>query len=208
MVAEASGSPVQGAAGDGPPTELLEAAYAHLCDLGLAAPDAMPSWRLLGGGISNWVILFACDEGVVVKAALPRLRVRDEWLADPSRAVLEGHAMAALGTRLPAGDLPRVLFVDEARHFVGMSCAPPEAYPWKEALLRGEVDTRIAHQVGALLGRLHAAAWGDADLARHFDDLALFHQLRLDPYHERAAQVAEERGDEDVVALLRTGAAA
>src|SRR5438874_1502132 len=47
----------------------------------------------------------------------------------------------------------------------------------------------------------------DADLARHFDDLALFHQLRLDPYHARAAQVAEERGEEDVAALLRAGAA-
>ena len=80
----------------------------------------MPAWRLLGGGVSNWVILFDCGEGVVVKAALPRLRVRDEWLADPSRAVLEGRAMAALGARLPTGDLPRVLFVDEARHFVGM----------------------------------------------------------------------------------------
>ena len=207
MVAEASGSPGQSTAGDEPPAELLEASYAHLCDLGVASPDAMPSWRLLGGGVSNWVIFFECGEGVVVKAALPRLRVRDEWLADPSRAVLEGRAMAALGARLPPGDLPRVLFVDEALHVVGMTCAPAGAYPWKEALLRGEVDTHVAHQVGALLGRMHAAAWGDADLARRFDDLVLFHQLRLDPYHERAAQVAEERGEQDVAALLRAGAA-
>src|SRR4051794_1738010 len=206
VVAEASGSPGRSSS-NGPPAELLAASYAHLRHLGLAAPDAMPSWCLLGGGVSNWVIHFNCGEGVVVKAALPRLRVRDEWLADPTRAVLEGRAMAALGSRLPAGDLPRVLFVDEARHCVGMSCAPPEAYTWKEALLRGEVDTRIAHRVGALLGRMHAAAWGDADLARGFDDLALFHQLRLDPYHARAAQVAEERGEEDVAALLRAGAA-
>jgi 5-methylthioribose kinase len=207
VVAEASGSPGQSTADDGPPAVLLEASYAHLRDRGLAASDATPAWRLLGGGVSNWVILFDCGEGVVVKAALPRLRVRDEWLADPSRAVLEGRAMAALGARLPAGDLPRVLFIDEVRHCVGMTCAPAGAYPWKEALLRGEVDTHVAHQVGALLGRLHAAAWGDADLARQFDDLALFQQLRLDPYHERAAQVAEERGDEAVAALLRTGAA-
>jgi 5-methylthioribose kinase len=206
VVAEASGSPVQSLTGDGPPAALLEASYAHLRDCGLAFADATPAWRLLGGGVSNWVILFDCGEGVVVKAALARLRVRDDWLADPSRAVLEGRAMAALGARLSPGDLPRVLFVDEARHFVGMTCAPAGTYPWKEALLRGEVDTHVAHQVGALLGRLHAAAWGDADLARQFDDLTLFHQLRLDPYHERAAQVAEERGEEDVAALLRAGA--
>jgi tRNA A-37 threonylcarbamoyl transferase component Bud32 len=207
VVVEASGSPVHGTAGDGPQAILLEASYAHLRELGLASADAPPAWRLLGGGVSNWVILFDCGEGVVVKAALARLRVREEWLADPSRTALEGRAMAALGACLPRGDLPRVLFVDEARHCVGMSYAPPGSYPWKEALLRGEVDTHVAHQVGALLGRMHAAAWGDADLARRFDDLALFHQLRLDPYHARAAQIAEQRGEEDVAALLRAGAA-
>jgi hypothetical protein len=77
---------------DGPPAVLLEASYAHRRALGLAAPDATPAWRLLGGGVSNWVILFDCGGGVVVKAALPRLRVRDEWLVDPSRAVLERPA--------------------------------------------------------------------------------------------------------------------
>jgi 5-methylthioribose kinase len=149
---------MQSPASDGPPAALLEASYAHLRARGLASANAMPAWRLRGGGVSNWVILFDCGEGLVMKAALARLRVRDEWLADPSRAVLEGRAMAALGARLPPGDLPRVLFVDEARHFVGMTCAPPGSYPWKEALLRGEGDTHVAHQVGALLGRMHAAA--------------------------------------------------
>jgi len=191
-----------------PPAPLVASAQAHLRRLGLVPPGGEAPWRTLGGGVSNWVILFDCGDGVVVKGALARLRVRDEWLADPTRAVLEGRAMAALGARLPAGDLPRVLFVDEACYLLGMSRAPMEAYPWKEALLRGDVDLEVACGVGALLGRVHAAAWGDVALARQFDDLALFHQLRLDPYHERAARAAEGRGERDLADLLRAGARA
>ena len=192
----------------GPPSALIETAYAHLRCLGLAAPGERPPWRVLGGGVSNWVVLFECGDGVVVKGALARLRVQEEWLADAHRAVLEGRAMQALGARLPAGDLPRILFVDEQEHLVGMSRAPAGAYPWKEALLRGEVDLEVARNVGALLGRMHGAAWGDADLARTFGDLTVFRQLRLDPYHEHAARVAERRGDAELAALLRIGAAA
>lgn len=191
-----------------PPAPLIAAAHTHLRRLGLVSPGEEASWRMLGGGVSNWVILFDCGDGVVVKGALARLRVRDEWLADPTRAVLEGRAMAALGARLPAGDVPHVLFVDEGSHLLGMSRAPAGAYPWKEALLRGDVDVEIARGVGALLGRIHAAAWGDAALARQFDDLALFHQLRLDPYHERAALSAEGRGERDLAERLRAGARA
>ncbi len=191
---------------NGTPATLIEASYAHLRRLGIITGSATPPWRALGGGISNWVVLFDCGEGVVVKGALARLRVREEWLADPTRAVLEGRAMAALGGRLPPGDLPRVLFIDEDRHLLGMSRVRATAAPWKDALLRGEVAVGVARQVGALLGRLHGAVWGDRDLAARFDDLALFRQLRLDPYHERAARVADERGERDLATLLRAGA--
>ncbi len=187
---------------------MIVASGIHLCRLGLIAAGEAAPWRLLGGGISNWVVLFACGEGVVVKGALAQLRVWDEWLADPTRAVTEGRAMAALGARLPTHDLPRVLFIDEDAYLLGMTRAPDEASPWKEALLHGEVDTHVAREVGALLGRMHGVAWDDAALARTFDDLTLFHQLRLDPYHERAARMAEGRGDEELAVLLRAGAAA
>lgn len=207
----ASMTPSHAAAPDGdggPPEALPRASSAHLRRLGLCESQETPPWRLLGGGVSNWVVRFDCGDGVVVKAALARLRVRDEWLADPARAVQEGRAMAALGPRMAPGDIPRVLFIDEEHNLLGMSCAPPGAYPWKEALLRGEVDGGIARGVGALLGRMHGAAWRDAGMARRFDDLTLFRQLRLDPYHERAARAAGERGDAELAGLLRAEAVA
>ena len=191
-----------------PPAALLAAATAHLRRLGLATAEERPRWRLLAGGVSNWVLHTDSGGGVVVKAALARLRVPEEWLADPTRAVLEGRAMQVLWSRLPAGDVPEVLFVDEVAHLLGMRAAPPDTQPWKEALLRGDVDLHAARQVGALLGRMHAATGDDPALAAAFGDLALFRQLRLHPYHEHAARAAEARGDRQLAAALRAGAVA
>ncbi|MGH2409353.1 MAG: phosphotransferase family protein [Chloroflexota bacterium] len=193
---------------DGPPDSLIAIARGHLARLGLVAPDTQPSWRLLGGGVSNWVIRFEAAQGVVVKQALAQLRVQEEWLADPRRAVLEGQAMATLGARLPEGDLPRVLFVDEAACLLGMTSAPEHALPWKHLLLQGDADPRDAAAVGGLLGRLHGAAWDDPQLATHYGDLKLFEQLRLDPYHAHAARAAERRGEPALARSLRAGAQA
>ncbi len=189
-----------------PPQHFFAAALTHLRRLGYVNGGSLPPWRLLSGGISNWVVLFECNGGVVVKGALARLRVPELWLADPTRAVLEGRAMAALGARLPHGSVPRVLFVDESASLVGMACAPAAATPWKDALLRGDVDPNVAREVGTLLGRMHRAAWDDMEIASQFRNLDLFRQLRLDPYHGRAADVADERGEHDVARLLREGA--
>ena len=208
MVTDASESAGRNLAAHQPPPGLIATSRRHLHRIGLVTGSAVPPWRLLGGGVSNWVILFECGDGVIVKAALPRLRVREEWLADPARAVNEGRAMQVFGACLPDGDVPRVLFVDETDHLLGMTSAPATACPWKDALMRGEIDSIVARQVGALLGRMHRVAWGDSALAGQFSDLALFRQLRLDPYHERAAQAAAARGDEELAALLRAGAAA
>ncbi len=191
---------------DNPPVTLLDRAYEHLTELGLTVSGARPPWRLLGGGVSNWVLHFDVGQGVVVKQALAQLRVQEEWLADPRRAILEGYAMAALGERLPAGDVPQVLFVDEDLCLLGMTSAPEQARPWKQPLLQGNANPSDAAGVGALLGRMHDAAWEDGNLAGRFYDLTLFEQLRLDPYHEYAARMAEQRGERGLAASLRAGA--
>ncbi len=192
----------------GPPDGLMAIARGHLERLGLIGLGARPSWRLLAGGVSNWVIRFEVGEGVVVKQALARLRVQEEWLADPRRAVLEGQAMATLGARLPPGDLPRVLFVDEEACVLGMTSASERAVPWKRMLLGADADRRDAAAVGALLGRMHGAAWDDPHLAARYGDLDMFEQLRLSPYHEHAARMADARGESWLAGALRGGARA
>jgi aminoglycoside phosphotransferase (APT) family kinase protein len=60
---------------------------------------------------------------------------------------------------------------------------------WKSELLAGRVDARIARQVGDLLGRIHAATAGDAQLAAAFATDANFHAIRLEPYLVETARV-------------------
>ena len=60
--------------------------------------------RLLAGGVSNAVVLVEDgDQRIVLKQSLPRLRVRDEWLADRARVLREWEVINALGAVLPKG---------------------------------------------------------------------------------------------------------
>src|SRR2546421_6477888 len=68
--------------------------------------------RELGGGVSN-VVLAARrgDRRVIVKQALPRLRVVEEWMAKRERSINEGEALRLAG-RLSPGTVPDVLDID------------------------------------------------------------------------------------------------
>jgi hypothetical protein len=62
------------------------------------------SAKALTGGVSNVVLLVETPERrVVLKQALPRLRVADEWYADPAR--IEAEAAARAGS---AAGQPRI----------------------------------------------------------------------------------------------------
>lgn len=79
----------------------------------------------LGAGVSNTVL--AVEAGsvrVVVKQALPRLRVADEWLADPRRAITEGRAIQRWCELLP-GKAADVLDRDDDDCIVTIRLAPP-----------------------------------------------------------------------------------
>jgi 5-methylthioribose kinase len=50
--------------------------------------------ELLGGGVSNLVLAVRTHTGrVVVKQALSRLRVVEDWFADPGRVLAEARAL-------------------------------------------------------------------------------------------------------------------
>jgi len=108
----------------------------------------------LGGGVSNTVLLV--ESGAppfVLKQALGKLRVEQEWLADRNRVFRESAALERLSGQLPRGSLPEVLFVDQENFAFAMSAAPAAAACWKDLLLRGEVRVETAQQVGGLLAR-------------------------------------------------------
>lgn len=145
--------------------------------------------RELGGGVSN-TVLYIADGGrrFVLKQALPRLRVKDEWLADRSRILRERDAMLAAAPLLPRGWIPRVLWSDDENFLYAMEAFSLGADSWKTKLLRGELDPNTARQAGLALGLTIRGSWRSPDLRERFADRKAFEQLRTDPYYRQIAR--------------------
>ncbi len=158
--------------------------------------------QALGGGVSNIVVRVDAPDkpgALVLKQSLPRLRVEQEWLADQERIYHEAASLQYLAGVLPASALPKVVHEDRENYLFVMTAAPAEGVNWKDALLAGSVDTAVAAQVGALLGRIHQHSWVSEgripEGLRQFADQHCFVQLRIDPYHRATAAVHPELAD-------------
>ena len=153
------------------------------------AVDGAAVARLLGGGVSNTVVLVESDrERVVLKQSLPQLRVKDEWLADRSRILRERDAIQALTPILPVGRLPRILFSVEEDFVYAMEAAAADATDWKTRLLEGGCDRETARQAGSMLGLVVRETWKRDDLQGQFGDQTAFEQLRTDAYYRTIAE--------------------
>jgi len=140
--------------------------------------------RSLGGGVSN-VVLEAQDgsRSVVVKQALPRLRVADDWFAPQDRVMAEAAALQ-LVARIAPGSVPQVLHRNPDLHALVLERAPDDWSDWKSLLLQGNVDPNVAARLGVLLGQIQRKTWG-VDL--NIGSAEAFEALRVDPYYRTAA---------------------
>jgi 5-methylthioribose kinase len=142
----------------------------------------------LGGGVSNVVLaVSSADNRVVVKQALPRLRVEDEWLAKRERAINEGSTLRLASTITP-GCVPAVLDVDGDLCAVTMTAASPDWATWKDRLLAGEADSSIASRLGEILAAWHGATFENEKLLGTSGDYEVFDQLRIDPFYRTVAR--------------------
>lgn len=170
---------------------------AALRQAGLIGPTD-PVLRPLAGGVSSE--LFLVEEPgrpLVVKRALAKLRVRDDWYADVSRNRVE-QAYLRLVSGLMPQSVPRVLFSHPADGWFAMEFLDGTFANWKTLLLQNQAEAAHARRAGEILGRIHRATWGDPAVARAFATLENFRQLRLEPYLETTA-----RRVPDLAALLR-----
>ncbi len=145
----------------------------------------------LGGGVSNEVFMVRTpSHTLVVKQALPKLRVAMEWYADQTRIWRERDYLEVVGAWLPT-NVPRVLFYDEAHYLLAIE-AIREATLWKSLLMAGECDPAVAARAGSLLAQIHSHTHAQPELATRFarrdnrpEDS--FEQLRIDPYWRTVA---------------------
>lgn len=150
----------------------------------------------LGGGVSNTVLLVesggnpernAPVESIVIKQALDKLRVEDDWRAQRDRAHRECRAIGMLRGALPPQCLPEIVFEDEPNFLFAMTAAPEGARPWKADLLEGRIEPDIAARTGELLARKHAFSCRNEAARAEFGDQTCFDQLRVDPYYRTCA---------------------
>lgn len=160
-------------------------AAAYLEGRGFPRPAAV---RALGGGVSNTVLLIESGEGCfVLKQALGKLRVEQDWFSDRTRVFRESGAMRMLRPHLPGGAVPEVLFEDRENCLFAMTAAPAGSANWKAQLLEGTIESRTAEQVARVLGLMFRASWRNPEWETGFGDQTVFDQLRLDPYYRSTA---------------------
>jgi len=160
------------------PPELL----AYLQRHGLIAGAEEAEIHFLDGGVSSEIRVVKTPRGTfVVKQALEKLRVRDDWRCDPRRNLYEQEFLAFAQAALP-GSVPRLLHRDPEMGLFAMEYLDGRWSAWKARLWSGQVSVEVATQAGASLGVLHRTAWGHPDLREKFDNTPLFHELRIAPY--------------------------
>ncbi len=158
----------------------------HLIDRGLLTTDAQVDVVRLSGGVSSDIVAVSgAGIELVVKRALPRLLVAEEWLADSGRVVTEARALR-IAAALTPDSVPAVLDLDEETNTLVLSRASPEWENWRDGLLVGRFDDALPAALGAALGCWHAnsSASPPADLT----DTRVFSQLRIDPFYRSVAE--------------------
>ncbi len=138
--------------------------------------EAMP------GGVSSDVVRVQTPEqSFVLKRALPKLRVKEDWFANTSRNIIERLCLQLISQMAPRF-VPKVLFVDEANGLFAMEYV--EGLTWKHKLLQGHVDVQVATMLGRFLATVHRLTFANSEYLTPFSDKTLFHQLRISPYFE------------------------
>ena len=136
----------------------------------------------LTGGISSDIYRVDTKDSVfVVKRALEKLRVKDDWYADISRNRFELAYLQCVGNFLPDA-VPKVLFSSPEHGYFAMEFFGANFANWKELMLSGSCETINAAVAGQVLGKIHRHTWGDKKIQADFESTENFHQLRIEPY--------------------------
>ena len=179
-----------------PDIELFAQLLPYLCTHGVLEQDEQVVCARLTGGVSNKTVRVARSQPphLVIKQALPKLRVPVDWFSSPLRIHREFAALQVFAHLLP-GQVPQAVFQDHVHHIIAISEIPRPYVNWKTAMMQGDVALPHWQEFGRMLARLHGTTAGNPDfIPQELHDRTYFRSLRLEPYYEytgtqvRAAQ--------------------
>lgn len=136
----------------------------------------------LSGGVSNIVLSVSNSEvDMVLKQALPELKVATRWVADQRRAIVEARAILLYNSISPK-NVPGLIDSDPQNFTLVLERAPRSSQVWKTELLSGIVEPKIGFTLGQILSSWHTM--GRTDVVRNsFLEAELFDQLRVTPFY-------------------------
>lgn len=125
---------------------------------------------------------------LVVKQALPKLKVAEDWRADPSRVVAEGAALTWFHQQTPE-HVPNPIAVVPGLYGLILPMAPQPCPDWRTRMLTAPQASDPA--IAAVLAGI-AATWHGADIddARGsvLDETSRLVTLRVDPFYRDMAR--------------------
>lgn len=154
---------------------------AHAVERGIAPPGPLTARHLSGGVSSIVVAVEGPTEGLVLKRALPRLRVPDEWIAPTTRTATEARAVTLFSSITPTR-VSRLIDFDQKTNTLAIERAPVDGSSLRDVLLTTTMDPWLGEALATTLASWHAATWKN-DTASTFDDPGAFDALRVRPYH-------------------------
>ncbi len=143
----------------------------------------------LHGGVSNRTVLvrFSDSHQWVIKQALEKLRVKEDWFSDPQRIHHEAEGLRALQKLTRPGAVPQFIFEDHEQHILIMEAVPEPHENYKSLLLSAEPRKNHVIEFATLLSHIHTNAAKTNQLSDLFDNSCYFENLRLDPYYAFSA---------------------
>jgi aminoglycoside phosphotransferase (APT) family kinase protein len=136
----------------------------------------------LSGGVSCIVALVKSRRGRwVVKIALPKLMVKEEWLADQWRIFREAECLRVIREVVDSNAAPMVILEDRGSHAIVLEYGEG-GVTWKKQLMEGVVDPNVTDRVASIIAKLHRETNKRSDIIKKFEDQNNFLQLRIDPY--------------------------
>jgi 5-methylthioribose kinase len=157
-----------------------------LADIGHDTDDV--TVRSLPGGVSSeTAVVDTAGTLVVVKRALGRLKVADEWTSDPDRILAEAAGLEWFHQLTP-DTVPQPLGVS-AKHFGLVLPHAPSPCPDLRRILLDDphhAPPGIGTALGALAHTWHSAS-PNAAIGTSLDDRIRLNELRLDPFYRDMA---------------------
>lgn len=167
----------------------------YLLSRQIISADDVPVIETLTGGISNVVLgVKTSRSDLVLKQALPELIVPSTWRADQRRTLVEAQAIEVLQSVTPE-NVPKLIDVDPEHLVLVIERISRDTHVWKDDLLHAHIDTRVAQNLGRLLGIWHRITALDQLVLDEFEEDRLFEQLRITPFYREIARLHPEISD-------------